>query len=63
MLRWGSIDEAQKKIQEKCELVQKIGAIVEKYQFGKHKISFYKTGKMMVSEVDEIETFLTELLG
>ena len=63
MLRWGTIDEAQKKVQEKCELVQKIGTIVEKYQFGKHKISFYKTGKMMVSGVEEIETFLTELLG
>ena len=63
MLKWGTIDEAQAKIQAKCELVQKIGNIVEKYDFGKYRISFYKTGKIMVSEVEEIENFLTELLG
>jgi len=63
MLRWGTIDEVQKKVQQKCNLIQKIGTILEKYQFGNHKISFYKTGKMMVSEVEEIESFLTELLG
>ena len=63
MLKWGTIDEAQKKVQDKCELLQRIGSIVEKYQFGKYKISFYRTGKIMVSEVEEIENFLTELLG
>ena len=63
MLKWGTIDETQKKLQAKCKLVQKIGNMVEKYQYRQHKISFYKTGKMMVSQVEEIENFLTELLG
>ncbi|MHA1211908.1 MAG: hypothetical protein ACTSSH_05550 [Candidatus Heimdallarchaeota archaeon] len=63
MLKWGTIDEVQKKIQAKSELIQKIGNMVEKYQYGKHKISFYRTGKLMLSEVEHIENFLTELLG
>ena len=63
MLKWGTIDEVQRRIQSKGKLVQKIGNMVEKYQYGDHKISFYKTGKMMVSEIEEIEQFLTELLG
>ncbi len=63
MLKWGTIEEVQKIIQEKGELIQKIGNMVEKYQYGKHKISFYRTGKLMLSEVEHIENFLTELLG
>ena len=63
MLKWGTIDEVQHKLQEKCNLIQKIGNMVEKYQYGKCKISFYRTGKLMLYEVDQVENFLTELLG
>ena len=63
MLKWGTIEEDKKRIQAKRELVQKIGSIVEKYQYGKHKISFYRTGKLMLSGIENIEDFLTELLG
>jgi hypothetical protein len=63
LLKWGAIDETQKRLHEKAKLVQKIGTIVEKYQYGKHKISFYKTGKLILSEVEHIEDFLSELLG
>ncbi len=63
MLKWSKIEEVQKRIQQKSKLTQKIGNMVEKYQYGKHKISFYITGKMMLSEVEDIEQFLTELLG
>ena len=63
LLKWGTIDEVQNKLQKKCKLIQRIGNMVEKYQCEEHEISFYRTGKMMVSKVEEIEIFLTKLLG
>jgi len=62
MLKWGSIDEAYEKISQKGKLIQKIGNMVEKFKFGKTKVSFYQTGKLMLTEVDHIEKFLTQIL-
>ena len=62
MLKWGSIDEVYEKISQKGKLIQKIGNMVEKFQFDKTKVSFYRTGKLMLTEVDHIEKFLTQIL-
>ena len=62
MLKWDTIDEVHKKIQKRSILLKKIGNIIEKYQFGQTNISFYKTGKMMLTHVDHIETLLSKLL-
>jgi len=63
LLKWGTIEDVHKKIQNKCKLIQKIGNMVEKYQYGKLKISYYATGRLLLSEVEDVEEFLTELLG
>lgn len=62
MLKWGTIDEVYEKISKKGKLIQKIGNMVEKFQFDKTSLSFYRTGKLMISDVDHIEKFLTEIL-
>ena len=61
MLKWDTIDEVHTILQQKCELVQKIGAIIEKYHYKDTKISFYRTGKMMLTNVNQIDTLLKEL--
>ena len=63
MLKWGTIDEVRIKLQKRCNLIQTIGNIVEKYQCDKYTISFYKTGKLMISKVEQIEILLTKILG
>ena len=61
MLKWDAVKEVQSKLQQNCELVQQIGGIIEKYQFKDVKISFYKTGKLMLTNVNKIDTLLNEL--
>jgi len=62
MLKWGTIDEVYEKISKKGKLIQKIGNMVEKFQFDKTSLSFYRTGKLMLTEVDHIEKFLAKIL-
>ncbi len=62
MLKWDNIDEVYDKISTKSLLIQKIGNMIEKFQFGETKISFYRTGKIMLTNVDHIETLLDKLL-
>ena len=62
LLKWNTIEEVHKKIQERSILLQKIGNIIEKYQFEQTNISFHKTGKLMLTNVDHIETLLSKLL-
>ena len=62
MLKWDTIDEVYDKISTKSLLIQKIGNMIEKFQFGETKISFYRTGKIMLTNVDHIETLLNKLL-
>jgi len=61
MLKWDAVKEVQSKLQKNCELIQQIGGIIEKYQFKDVKISFYKTGKLMLTNVNQIDTLLNEL--
>ena len=62
MLKWGTIDGVYEKISKKGKLIEKIGNMVEKFQFDKTSLSFYRTGKLMLTDVDHIEKFLTEIL-
>jgi len=62
MLKWDTIDEVYEKISAKSLLIQKIGNMIEKFQFDETKISFYRTGKIMLTNVDNIETLLDKLL-
>ncbi len=61
MLKWDTMEEAHEKIKQKCILIQSVGNLIEKYQFGKTLLSYYKTGKIMLTEVDHIETVLEKL--
>lgn len=63
MLKWDTMEEAHEKIKQKCILIQSVGNLIEKYQFGNILISYYKTGKIMLSEVDHIETLLDKLFS
>ena len=63
MLKWNTIEEAHEKIKQKCILIQTVGNLIEKYQFGKTFLSYYKTGKIMLTEVDHIETLLEKLFS
>ena len=63
MLKWDTIEEAHEKIKQKCMLVKSVGDLIEKYQFGKTLLSYYKTGKIMLTEVDHIETLLEKLFS
>jgi len=63
MLKWDTMEEAHEKIKQKCILIQSVGNLIEKYQFGKTLISYYKTGKIMLTEVDHIETLLDKLFS
>lgn len=63
MLKWNTMEEAHAKIQKKCILIQNIGNLIEKYQFGKTIISYYKTGKIILTEVDHIESLLNKLFN
>jgi len=63
MLKWDTMEEAHEKIKQKCILVQTVGNLIEKYQFGKILLSFYMTGKIMLSDVDHIETVLDKLFS
>ncbi|MHA1828505.1 MAG: hypothetical protein ACTSX6_07645 [Candidatus Heimdallarchaeaceae archaeon] len=62
MLKWDSIDVVHEKIKTKCDLKLKIGNVIEKYEFNNSQISFYKTGKLMLKNVENVEKFLNELL-
>ena len=62
MLKWATIDEVYEKIAAKGTLIQKIGNMVEKFKLESVNISFYRTGKILISEVSKIETFLSKLL-
>lgn len=62
MLKWDTIDEVYEKIRAKSLLIRKIGNMIEKFQFDETKISFYRTGKIMLTNVDNIETLLDKLL-
>ncbi|NPD88124.1 MAG: hypothetical protein HGN29_05355 [Asgard group archaeon] len=61
MLKWDAINEVHTKLKQKCELVQQIGGIIEKYQYKDLKISFYKTGKLLLTNVNHIDVLLKEL--
>lgn len=63
MLKLDKIDEVYEKIQLKCLLLEKIGTIIEKYQFGHVIIKFYITGRLVLMDVDELEITLSKLLG
>ena len=63
MLKPDKIDEVYEKIQLKCLLLEKIGTIIEKYQFGNVIIKFYITGRLVLMDVDELEITLSKLLG
>lgn len=63
MLKWETMEEAHEKIKQKCILIQSVGNLIEKYQFGKIFLSFYMTGKIMLSDVDHIETVLDKLFS
>lgn len=62
MLKWDTMEEAYQKISERCVLLQRVGNLIEKYQFGKTIISYYKTGKLLLTNVDHIESLLNKLL-
>ena len=62
MLKWDYIDEVYDKVKEKSLLIQKIGNMIEKFKFGETNISFYRTGKIMLTNVDHIDTCLNKLL-
>ena len=62
MLKWNTIDEAYERISQKGILIQKIGNMVEKFQIDDVKLSFYKTGKILLSGVKDIEKFLAKVL-
>jgi hypothetical protein len=62
MLKWDAVNEVQAKLQQNCDLIQQIGGIIEKYQYKDVKISFYKTGKLMLTNVNQIDALLKELL-
>lgn len=57
------MEEAHEKIKQKCVLIQTVGNLIEKYQFGKTLLSYYMTGKIMLTEVDHIETLLEKLFN
>jgi hypothetical protein len=61
MLKWDAINEVHTILKQKCELIQQIGNIIEKYQYKDSKISFYRTGKLMLTNVNHIDTLLKEL--
>jgi len=63
MLKLDKIDEVYEKIQLKCLLLEKIGTIIEKYQFGNVIIKFYITGRLVLMDVDELDITLSKLLG
>ncbi len=63
MLKWDTMEEAHEKIKQKCVLIQTVGNLIEKYQFGKTLLSYYMTGKIMLTEVDHIETLLEKLFN
>ena len=63
MLKFDKIDEVYEKIQLKCLLLEKIGTIIEKYQFGNVIIKFYITGRLVLMDVDELDITLSKLLG
>ena len=61
MLKWDAIKAVHNILKQKCELIQQIGGIIEKYQYKDVKISFYKTGKLMLTNVMQMDTLLKEL--
>ena len=61
MLKWDTINEVHTKLKQNCELILQIGGIIEKYRYKDTKISFYKTGKLMLTNVNQIDTLLKEL--
>ena len=63
MLKWNTMDEAHNIIKQKCIPLQNVGNLIEKYQFGKTIISYYKTGKLLLTEVGSIETLLSKLFS
>jgi hypothetical protein len=62
MLKWGTIDEVHEKLSKNGKLIQKIGNMVEKFQFDNSKVSFYRTGKLMLVGVEHVEKFLKQIL-
>ena len=63
MLKPQHIDEAHKRIENKCTKVGNIGNMVHRYSLGDVKISFYITGKIILKHVPEdVNQFLNELL-
>ncbi|MBY9001577.1 MAG: hypothetical protein KGD64_11710 [Candidatus Heimdallarchaeota archaeon] len=63
MLKWDTMEEAHDKIKQKCILIQNVGNLLEKYQFGKTIVSYYRTGKLLLTEVDHIESILSKLFS
>ncbi len=62
MLKWDAIDEVHEKLSKNGKLIQKIGNMVEKFQFENNRVSFYRTGKLMLVGVENIEQFLAQIL-
>ncbi|MHA1867342.1 MAG: hypothetical protein ACTSXD_04695 [Candidatus Heimdallarchaeaceae archaeon] len=63
MLKWSKIDEVKKILEEKCDFETSVGSFILKYKYKGIDISFYKNGKLILTNVDNIENIIKELLG
>jgi len=63
MLKWSKIDEVKKILEDRCDFVSSVGSFILKYKYKGIDISFYKNGKLIFTNVENIENIINELLG
>ncbi|MHA1302843.1 MAG: hypothetical protein ACTSQE_05535 [Candidatus Heimdallarchaeaceae archaeon] len=63
MLKWDKIEEVKVKLQKNCTLVGSVGTFILKYKYENMAISFYKNGKIIITNVEDIDSAINNILG